>query len=144
MSTKYIDLNIQRPGSASIQSIIMIMIGVSILMVNQKATSSRKSYTTIAGKSGQITKMRLGKIAGIVIPTVLVIMTIFTSYIPIFSFALETFLPNPGDYSGFTLKWWTKQTSGGEDGMYGQKGMLYNEAIWNGFLDRYGLRFSRP
>ncbi|HKM02809.1 MAG TPA: iron ABC transporter permease [Bacilli bacterium] len=141
MSTKYIDLNIQRPGSASIQSIIMIMIGVSILMVNQKATSSRKSYTTIAGKSGQITKMRLGKIAGIVIPTVLVIMTIFTSLYPIFSFALETFLPNPGDYSGFTLKWWTKQTSGGEDGMYGQKGMLYNEAIWNGFFGSLRVAF---
>ena len=128
MSTKYVDLNIQRPGSASIQSIIMILIGVGILLFNQKATSSRKSYTTIAGKSGQITKMKLGKIAGVIIPTVLIILTIFTSIYPIFSFALETFLPNPGDYSGFTLKWWIKQTSGGEDGMYGQQGMLFNES----------------
>ena len=109
MSTKYVDLNIQRPGSASIQSIIMILIGVGILLFNQKATSSRKSYTTIAGKSGQITKMKLGKIAGVIIPTVLIILTIFTSIYPIFSFALETFLPNPGDYSGFTLKWWIKK-----------------------------------
>lgn len=141
MSTKYVDLNIQRPGSASIQSIIMILIGVGILLFNQKATSSRKSYTTIAGKSGQITKMRLGKIAGVIIPTVLIILTIFTSIYPIFSFALETFLPNPGDYSGFTLKWWIKQTSGGEDGMYGQQGMLFNEAIWNGFLGSIRVAF---
>jgi iron(III) transport system permease protein len=141
MSTKYVDLNIQRPGSASIQSIIMILIGVGILLFNQKATSSRKSYTTIAGKSGQITKMKLGKIAGVIIPTVLIILTIFTSIYPIFSFALETFLPNPGDYSGFTLKWWIKQTSGGEDGMYGQQGMLFNEAIWNGFLGSIRVAF---
>lgn len=141
MSTKYVDLNIQRPGSASIQSILMILIGVAILLVNQKATSSRKSYTTIAGKSGQITKMKLPKIAAVVFPTILIIMTIFTSIYPIFSFALETFLPNPGDYSNFTLKWWTKQTSSGEDGMYGQTGLLYNDAIWNGFFGSLRVAF---
>lgn len=133
MSTKYIDLNIQRPGSASIQSILMIIIGVTILLINQKATSSRKSYTTIAGKSGQITKMKLPKVAAVIFPTILIIMTVFTSIYPIFSFALETFLPNPGDYSGLTLKWWIKRTSAGEDGMYGQRGMLFNEQIWKAF-----------
>lgn len=133
LSTKYNDLNSTRPGSASIQAILMILIGLAILLVNQKATSSRKSYTTISGKSGQITKIRLGKITNIIVPAILTIMVIFTSIYPIISFAVETFLPNPGDYSGFTLKWWTKKTSGGEDGMYGQMGILYNKAIWQAF-----------
>lgn len=141
MSTKYVDLNINRPGSASIESILMILIGVAILLINQKATSSRKSYTTIAGKSGQITKMRLNRVVAIIAPTFLIIMTIFTSIYPIFSFALETFLPNPGDYSGFTLKWWIKQTSSGEDGMYGQTGLLFNRAIWDGFLGSIRVAF---
>ena len=141
MSTKYVDLNINRPGSASIESILMILIGVAILLINQKATSSRKSYTTIAGKSGQISKMRLNRVVAIIAPTFLIIMTIFTSIYPIFSFALETFLPNPGDYSGFTLKWWIKQTSSGEDGMYGQTGLLFNRAIWDGFLGSIRVAF---
>lgn len=133
MSTKYIDLNINRPGSSSIHAILMILIGLSILLVNQKATSGRKSYTTVSGKSGQITKIRLPKISAVIIPTILIILVVFTSIYPILAFALETFLPNPGDYSGFTLKWWTKKVSGGEDGMYGQMGILYNKAIWEAF-----------
>lgn len=141
MSTKYVDLNINRPGSASIQSIIMILIGVAILLANQKATSGRKSYTTIAGKSGQITQMKLSKIGSVIIPTILMIMVIFTSIYPIFAFALETFLPNPGDYSSFTLKWWTKKTSAGEDGMYGQVGILYNKPIWQAFYGSVKVAF---
>ena len=44
---------------------------------------------------------------------ILVILTFFTSIFPIVSFAFETFLPNPGDYSflytgdtsNLTAKW---------------------------------------
>lgn len=133
LSTKYVDLNIDRPGSSSILSILMILIGLAILFVNQKATSGRKSYTTVSGKSGQITKMKLGKGVRIIIPAVLIILVLFTSIYPIIAFALETFLQNPGDYSQFTLKWWIKSTSGGEDGMYGQMGILFNKQIWEAF-----------
>lgn len=141
MSTKYESLNINRPGSSSILSLIMVVIGLSILFVNHKATSGRKSYTTIAGKSGQITKTKLGKVSAVVFPTIITILCVFTAIYPLFAFALETFLPNPGDYSGFTLKWWIKKTSGGEDGMYGQQGMLYNKAIWNAFLGSLRVAF---
>lgn len=141
MSTKYVDLNINKPGSSSILSMIMIIVGLSILYVNHKATSGRKSYTTIAGKSGQITKTKLGKVTSVLFPAVVTIMCVFTAIYPLFAFALETFLSNPGDYSNFTLKWWIKSTSGGEDGMYGQPGMLYNPAIWNAFLGSLKVAF---
>jgi iron(III) transport system permease protein len=56
-------------------------------------------------------------------------------------FALETFLPNPGDYSflytkdvsNLTTKWWITNENITENGMYGQKGILYNETIWHAF-----------
>ena len=56
-------------------------------------------------------------------------------------FAVETFLPNPGDYSfitggiagHMTTKWWATAENVSENGMYGQKGMLFNETIWNAF-----------
>ena len=57
------------------------------------------------------------------------------------SFAFETFLPNPGDYSflytgdvsNLTTKWWVTSENVTENGMYGQKGILYNETIWRAF-----------
>ncbi|MCR1808742.1 ABC transporter permease [Haploplasma modicum] len=134
LSTRYVEIAAQRPGSASILSVIMILIGITILTVNQRATSSRKSYTTVTGKSGQVTKVRLGKISMYTIPSVLIVLTLFTSIYPIIAFAVETFLQNPGDYSQFTLKWWITKTGGGEQGMYGQAGMLYNREIWGGFI----------
>ena len=71
----------------------------------------------------------------------LVVVTFFTSIFPIVSFAFETFLPNPGDYSflytgdpdNLTTKWWVTDENITENGMYGQKGILHNETIWNAF-----------
>ncbi len=102
---------------------------------------SRKNYTTVTGKSGQIAKITLGKYGKYIIAILLVILTFFTSIFPIISFAFETFLPNPGDYSflytgdtsNLTTKWWVTSENVTENGMYGQKGILYNETIWSAF-----------
>ena len=42
-------------------------------------------------------------------------------------------MPNPGDYSGLTLKWWINSAVGEENGMYGQLGILHNKTIWSAF-----------
>ena len=140
LSTKYISMNSKYTGEASILAIIMMIFGVLILGINQMSVKSRKSYTTVTGKSGQISKISLGKIGKYVIAAILVIVTFFTSIFPIFSFAIETFLPNPGDYSflytgdlgNLTTKWWlTKDTTVGA--LYGQQGILYNPTIWRAF-----------
>ncbi len=140
LSTKYIDMNVNRAGQASILAIIMILFGVAILLINQRTTSGRKSYTTVSGKSGQASKFHLGKLGRYLIAFVLMLLTFFTSVFPVISFAFETFLPNPGDYSFFrswdtanlTTKWWLN-TSATDGGMFGQKGILYNSAIWQAF-----------
>lgn len=141
LSTKYVSMNVNRAGEASILAIIMMIFGVAILMVNQVATSGRKSYTTVTGKSGQTSKVNLGKAGKYVIGIVFVVLTTFTSIYPILSFAMETFLPNPGDYSflttgnlsNLTLKWWATSENVTENGMYGQLGILFNSTIWNAF-----------
>lgn len=140
LSTRYVDLNVRRAGQASILGVIMMLFGVAILVLNQRSTKSRKSYTTVTGKSGQVSEVNLGKILKWVIGFALIFVTFFTSIYPIMSFALETFLPNPGDYSflkhwdlsHLTTKWWTHNTLE-EVGLYGQRGILYNRTIWNGF-----------
>ncbi|WP_167958011.1 ABC transporter permease [Anaerosporobacter faecicola] len=141
LSTKYISLNSKYTGEASILAIIMMVFGVAILMMNQVSLKSRKSYTTVTGKSGQISKINLGKVGRNVIAGVFVVLTFFTSIFPIISFAFETFLPNPGDYSflytgnihNLTTKWWLTKENITENGLYGQQGILFNSTIWNAF-----------
>lgn len=141
LSTKYVSLNSKYTGEASILAIIMMIFGVLILTMNQLSLKSRKSYTTVTGKSGQISKINLGKIGKYLISIVLIVITFFTSIFPIISFAIETFLPNPGDYSflytgnlsSLTTKWWLTNENITENGMYGQQGILFNKTIWHAF-----------
>ena len=141
LSTKYVSMNSKYTGEASILAIIMMVFGVAIMLMNQLSLTSRKNYTTVTGKSGQTSKINLGKAGKYVIALILVLLTFFTSIFPIVSFTFETFLPNPGDYSflytgdasNLTTKWWVTSENVTENGMYGQKGILYNETIWRAF-----------
>ena len=142
LCTKYVSMNSKYTGEASILAIIMMLFGVAIMFLNQMSLTSRKNYTTVTGKSGQSSKFNLGKVGKYVIALVLVVLTFVTSIFPIISFAFETFLPNPGDYSflytgnlaNLTTKWWLTAENITENGMYGQKGILYNETIWRAFV----------
>lgn len=141
LSTKYVSMNSKYTGEASVLAIIMMVFGVAIMLLNQMSLRSRKNYTTVTGKSGQISKIKLGRVGRYLIALALVVVTFFTSIFPIVSFAFETFLPNPGDYSflytgdpdNLTTKWWVTDENITENGMYGQKGILHNETIWNAF-----------
>ena len=141
LSTKYISLNSKYTGEASILAVLMMIFGMAILALNQASLKSRKNYTTVTGKSGQISKINLGKIGKHLVAFIFVIITFFTSIFPIISFAFETFLPNPGDYSflytgnfaNLTTKWWITNENITENGMYGQRGILFNSTIWDAY-----------
>ena len=140
LSTQYVGMSSNRAGQASILAVIMMMFGFLILIVNQKTTSGRKNFTTVTGKSGQssVVNLRAGKY---ILAAVFGLTTLATGILPIILFAVETFLPNPGDYSfithgiegHMTTKWWITAENVTENGMYGQKGILYNSEIWNAF-----------
>ena len=140
LSTKYVEMNVQRTGEASILAVIMMLFGIIILLINQRTTSGRKNFTTVTGKSGQSSLVNLGA-AKYILSFVYILTTLFTGILPIILFAVETFLPNPGDYSfltggiagHMTTKWWMTAENVTENGMYGQKGMLFNESIWSAF-----------
>ena len=140
LSTQYVGMSSNRAGQASILAVIMMLFGFLILIVNQRITSGRKNFTTVTGKSGQSSVFNLGAFK-YVISVLFVFLTLFTGIMPIILFAVETFLPNPGDYSFIThgivghttTKWWTTAENLTENGMYGQKGILYNSDIWRAF-----------
>ena len=140
LSTQYVGMRIDRVGEASILAVIMMLFGFLILIVNQKTTSGRKNFTTVTGKSGQSSLVNLG-VGKYILSTVFVLTTLFSGILPIILFAIETFLPNPGDYSfltngiagHLTTKWWLTAENVSENGIYGQFGILYNSDIWRAF-----------
>ncbi len=140
LSTKYVSMNSLFTGEASILAIIMMIFGIAILLINERSLKSRKNYTTVTGKSGQISKINIGKYGKYIIGIILIVITFFTSIFPIVSFAFETFLPNPGDYSflytgdtsNLTLKWWITKTTN-DTSMYGQQGIIFNKMIWRAY-----------
>lgn len=114
-------------GQGNIISLVLIVIGVVILLVNQANTSGRKQFTTVSGKSGQISKANLGKANKWVVASILLVLVLFVCVGPLVSFAIESFLPNSGDYSaGFTTRWWTS-TSEIRNGI---PGLLYYRDMW--------------
>lgn len=118
-------------GIGHVTSLVLIVIGILILTANQISTGSRKQYTTVSGKSGQISKNNLGKVGKWVISVILIILVMFVCVGPMVSFALESLLPNQGDYSsGLTLQWWISK----EVLRNGYKGMFYNPEIWIALL----------
>ena len=118
-------------GIGHVTSLVLIVIGILILTMNQISTGSRKQYTTVSGKSGQISKNNLGKVGKWIISFILIILVMFVCVGPMVSFALESLLPNQGDYSsGLTLQWWTSK----EVLRNGYKGMFYNTEIWVALL----------
>ena len=107
LSTKYVSMNSKYTGEASILAIIMMIFGVAIMLLNQRSLKSRKNYTTVTGKSGQISKINLGRTGRGVIAVILLIITFFTSIFPIISCAFETFLrvPLPARKRKIELDW---------------------------------------
>lgn len=140
LSTQYISMKGQRIGEASILAIIMMLFGFAILIINQRTTSGRKNFTTVTGKSGQSSLVKLHAFK-YPVAVLYAVFTFLCGILPILLFAIETFLPNPGDYSfitngiagNLTTKWWITSDKLAENGMYGQLGILYNTTIWSAF-----------
>ncbi len=115
-------------GQGYIMAVFMIIFGVSILAINQYMTGKRKSFTTVTGKSGQISYIKMGPWK-YVVATLLVLLSLFTSILPLITFALESMCVKPGDYSTFTLDYWfSKEVTGSGNGIHG---LIYEPQVWN-------------
>lgn len=116
-------------GQGFVVAIILLLFSVVILTLNNKFTGKRKSFTTVSGKSGQVSLVKLGKARAIITIVVLVI-AVFLAIVPLVSFALESLMEVPGDYSTLTLYYWTTRDTL-EDRVFGSsQGILCNPTIW--------------
>ena len=92
-------------GQGYVIAIVLMIFSIIILTVNSRVTGKRKSFTTVTGKSGQVSLVKLGK-ARPVIAIILVIIVAFFAIMPLLSFATESLCEISGDWSTFSLKYW--------------------------------------
>ncbi len=117
-------------GQAFVMTIVLILFGILLLGINLRVTGKRKSFTTVTGKSGQVSYIKLGK-ANRIISAVLVVLLFLIAIFPIISFALESMCEVQGDYSTLTLKYWLSKTEIGGFAVNAGKGILFNDMIWS-------------
>ena len=131
LSTKMRQLiNAGYEGQGYIIAFISIVLGCIILGINQWFTGKRKSFTTVTGKSGQVSLVKLRK-ANWPITIVLIVFICFVAIMPLVSFALESVIRQPGNYSlsNMTLHFWIgTEDSAYETGMIA--GILLNDTMW--------------
>ena len=129
-------------GQGYIMAFVSILLGTLILGVNQYFTGKRKSFTTVTGKSGQVSLVKL-KGANAPISALLIVLTLFFAIMPLVSFALESVIKQPGNYSlsNMTLNFWIgTEASAFETGM--PNGILINGTMWWGLIRQVGLALA--
>lgn len=140
LSTKMKSLMDSYPGQAYIIVAVMILFGVAILLLNQKVTNSRKQFTTVTGKSGQISKINLGK-ANWPVAIILVIILVLVAVVPLITFAMESIIVKAGDYSinNMTLDFWIGTNLQERLDQGDSTGILLNPKVWNALGYSLGL-----
>jgi len=130
----YRTLNGLNPGYGYIMAVVMIVIGLSILAVNQWYLGKRKSFVTVTGKSSNFSLIRLKKFQ-IPVSALALLFVIAIAILPLVTFVIESFIMAPGNYSfsNLTTQFWVGP--GREDIGGGEPGILLNKylymAFWN-------------
>lgn len=119
-------------GQGYVMATLLMAISISIMMINQRVTNSRRSFTTVTGKSSQVSLVKLRIVTKVILTALVILYTIFFAIVPLITFALESFLKTSGDYSTFTTYYWTTKE---ETNPYisGSVGILNNKTIWVAF-----------
>ncbi|MBE6142704.1 MAG: iron ABC transporter permease [Erysipelotrichaceae bacterium] len=122
-------------GKGYVIAVILLVFSMLILTINNWFTKSRRNFTTVSGKSGQISKANLGKFKW-PITALLIAFVGFFAVFPLVTFVLESLCAKSGDLSTLTLKYWTTT----EDldvritsQLQSSQGVLHNFTIWNAF-----------
>ena len=115
-------------GQGYVMAILLILFSIVILTINSRITGSRKSYTTVTGKSGQVSKVQLGR-AKWPIAILLIIIVVFFAILPMVTFALESLTEHSNDLSTFTFKYWISRENT-DLVVRPSTGLLVNPDVW--------------
>lgn len=116
-------------GQAFVMTLVLILFGVGFLLLNHFVVGKRKSFTTVTGKSGQVSYIKIGK-ANTIISVFLIILLFIIAILPLVSFALESLCLVQGDYSRLTLRYWLSRDEITDLSRSVGKGLLFNSRVW--------------
>lgn len=135
----YRTLNGINPGQGYCIAMLMIIISVAILAFNNRMIGTRKNYTTVTGKSSNISLINLKK-ARTLISVIALVLILIVSIFPLVSFAIESLILHPGDYSlsNFTLQFWIG-TAEDNSIANNEAGLLRNPSLWKALLNSLKL-----
>lgn len=121
-------------GYGYVMALVLILIGVGIMLINQRILDGRKSYTTITGKSSNIALVNLRSWRNPLSYGLAVLLMAFT-IVPLITFAVESFIVEPGNYSwsNFSTVFWVGE--GATDIANGEPGILRNASIFHGLVN---------
>src|SRR5574344_28078 len=128
-----------KKGQGYVVAVILLTFSVLILTINNWFTKSRRNFTTVSGKSGQITKVKICGtqtwVKWLVCIIICLIVTFFAVF-PLVTFILESLEENSGDITTLTLRYWLSSesfdvriTAQGQSA----EGIFHNYTIWKAF-----------
>ncbi len=131
-------LNGMNPGYGYIIAFLMILFGTLVLFINQWLIGTRKSYATVTGKSANISLVNLRgwrtPVSVFVLASLLVI-----SVLPLISFAVESLITVPGDYSLANMSFVFWAGKGDPTIANSEPGILLNPYIYHGLWNSVRL-----
>ena len=132
LSTKMKSLIDSYPGQAYIIAAVMILMGVAILIMNQRVTGSRRNYTTVTGKGSQVNRISLGR-ANAPLAILLLIVLLLVAVTPLVTFAMESVIVKAGDYTpgNMTLDFWIGVNLEQRLDQGDSTGILLNPKVWH-------------
>ena len=125
-------------GNGYVIATILMVISVLILSINNWFTRSRRSFTTVSGKSGQISKINLGWMKW-VISAIVIVFIVFFAIVPLISFFITSLEGTSGNIKTFDWKYWFSKESVIDDPYIEsrigeQPGLFNNVGIMGSFL----------
>ncbi len=126
-------LSLGKTGEGYVMATILMIFSMLILVLNNWFTKSRRGFTTVSGKSGQISKINL---RGWKWPIAIIVMivVIFFAIVPLISFVLESLESTPGNIHSIDWKYWFSKTDTIEDAYISSRdlstaGIFFNKDI---------------
>lgn len=131
LTTKMKMLQTSAIGQAYIIAMFMVASGSLVLLINNLFIGKRQSYTTVTGKSSQISLVDLGS-GKYILAALLSAIMVFVCIVPLISFAMESLIIKTGDYSlsNMTLNYWIGRPGSVTSLAGGSAGILFEQLVW--------------
>lgn len=130
-----------KSGEGYVIATVLLIFSMIILSINNWFTKSRRSFTTVSGKSGQISKIDL-KWGRYIVGVAAILVVVFFAITPMITFIIESMEETTGNFDTFTLKYWFSKENTIDDVFLESRNLSTQGIFHNGtILKSFGRSF---